>query len=139
MSYRLFLDDVREPAHVADYMPSMAKEYVSHQWVVVRDYHEFIDAIRELGVPEVISFDHDLAHEHYTPQEYWSDYDASKAYQEAKEYKEATGKDCATWLCEYLDRDNLPLPTCYVHSMNPVGADNIRAVLNSYKKTWGNV
>ena len=49
-------------------------------------------------------------------------------------FKEKTGYECAKWLVEYLDSNNLPVPIIYVHSMNPVGSQKIVEVFNDYKK-----
>ena len=49
MTYKLFLDDERNPP--GDPM----------DWVVVRSYNEAVATIYNLGVPYFISFDHDLA------------------------------------------------------------------------------
>lgn len=49
-------------------------------------------------------------------------------------YGEKTGYDCAKWLCEYCQRNKVKVPTYYVHSMNPVGKDNIKKYIENYKK-----
>lgn len=46
MTYKLFLDDLRNPK--------------SNDWVVVRSYDEFVECIKINGCPSHISFDHDL-------------------------------------------------------------------------------
>jgi len=130
MGYRLFLDDFRVPEDCSKYMGN-PEEYRKFEWVVVRNYDEFINYIKENRLPTHISFDHDLADSHYTPQEYWTDYEESRKWQEAQVHTEKTGNDCARWLIQYIRQNNLELPVCYVHSMNPVGADNIKRTLNS--------
>lgn len=47
-------------------------------------------------------------------------------------YFEKTGYECAKWLVEYCLDNDLDLPLCYVHSMNPVGKDNINNLLKNY-------
>lgn len=131
----LWLDDIRNP--YLDYegkVPKIPGHVV--EWVL--SYQEFVDWIKKFGLPAIISFDHDLAFEHYTPFEYWDGYEASKKYQESKEYTEKTGMDCAKWLVQYCSDNNLELPKFFVHSANPVGADNIRGLLNSYNKFRSN-
>jgi|AntRauTorckE6833_2_1112554.scaffolds.fasta_scaffold00015_22 hypothetical protein len=91
MSYALYIDDERSPKTERD-------------WVVVRTYNAFVTTIEERGMPEHISFDHDLGED------------------------EPTGYDCAKWLVEqgYV-------PQSYnVHSANPVGAENIRGLLDNW-------
>jgi len=134
--YSLYLDDIRIPENTADYiLPVELKSmYRLLDWVIVRSYAEFVEYITKNGVPSLVSFDHDLAAEHYcTPQELWNNYEESKKFQEEQVYVEKTGLDCARWLCEYCLANKIGLPECFIHSMNPVGADNIRNLLNNYK------
>jgi hypothetical protein len=99
LPYRLFLDDEREP--------------VDDSWVIVRTVEEAIDIIETRGVPEFISFDHDLGE------------------------GQKTGYDLAKWLIDWdikfdiLSADNFAF---YVHSQNPIGKENIEAIFASYFK-----
>ena len=123
----LYLDDVRTPiVDKPNYEP----------WVVVRNYDEFVSYITENGIPDFISFDHDLGKEHT------NDYFAQvleQGFQDPKydEYKEKTGLHCAMWLVEYCMDNNLAPKACGVHSHNPVGGRNIQDCINSYKKHLG--
>lgn len=141
MSYNLFLDDIRDPWMVGDYIyPFEIKAlYRKERWNVVRNYSEFCAFIESNGLPEIISFDHDLADEHYTPQEYWESYEKSKNYQAGKQYKEKTGLDCAKWFIDYIIDGGHELPKMLCHSLNPVGKDNILALFESYKKSKENI
>lgn len=131
MSYNLFLDDFRNPKDCVSYTNN--KIYVNTDWIIVRCYNEFVDYIEKNGLPQIISFDHDLADEHYTPSEYWHDYNESKKWQDSQEYKEKTGYDCAKWLINFCIENKLnDFPQFYVHSMNPVGADNITNIILNY-------
>ena len=59
MSYKLFLDDERTPETTYHYMGlPIFKEL---DWIIVRDYNEFISSIEKNGIPDIIAFDHDLA------------------------------------------------------------------------------
>ena len=131
--YRLFLDDIRMPSDVFKY--TMDIRYATFEWIIVRNYDEFTTFIKNNGLPELISFDHDLADSHYTPKEYWTDYDKSKEWQDAHVHTEKTGYECAKWLVEYCMDRNLKLPTYICHSMNPVGKDNILGILKNFEKT----
>jgi hypothetical protein len=95
---RLYLDDVRNPP------PGV--------WHVVRSYREFVGFIIENGVPDHVSFDHDLGDETTIIDH---------------QPRELTGYDCAVWLGHYCYENGLPLPTWTIHSSNPVGRDNIES------------
>jgi len=56
--YRLFLDDVRRPETTFSYMELPI--YNEPNWIIVKNYYAFITLIQNKGIPEVISFDHDL-------------------------------------------------------------------------------
>jgi len=100
MGYRLFLDDLRDPCWV----------HGDTSWLVCRSMDEAVDAIRSLGWPSEISFDHDLGD------------------------GVPTGMDLARWLVEHdLDTGSMPEGfTYHVHSANPVGAANIRSLMDGY-------
>lgn len=127
MEKYLLLDDIRDCQMTFNITKNSI--YLLNDWDIVRNYDEFINYILKNGLPSVISFDHDLADEHYVPSEYWNNYDLSKEFQESQSYREKTGNDCAKWLLEYCYENDLKLPQCMVHSANPVGADNIRKTL----------
>jgi hypothetical protein len=92
-------------------------------WVVVRNYDEFVKIIIEKGMPEMISFDHDLADEHY---------DFNKPY---GDYKEKTGFHCAKWLINYCIDNKMELPAVIlIHSANPAGSANIKSLFDTYQK-----
>jgi hypothetical protein len=80
--------------------------------------------ITKNGLPDEVSFDHDLAEIHYDP----------KTYTESFKYEEKTGYDAAKWMCDYCWTNGLPLPEFNCHSANPVGRENILAILNSHKE-----
>ena len=123
MSYFLFLDDFRQPRDAFNYTKNIL--YTTKNWLVVRSYNEFVKCIEENGVPHTISFDHDLADAHYEEQE-------TIAYDK---YIEKTGYHCATWLIKYCIDNKLKLPTAVlIHSMNPVGSQNIRSIFDNYHK-----
>lgn len=99
-SKKLYLDDVRNPK--------------TEGWTIVRNYDEFVKDIEENGLPDEISFDHDLG----------------------EDIK--TGYDCAKWLCNYCWTNGIPIPTYNVHSANPVGRDNIIGILKSFEQKLNN-
>ncbi len=50
-------------------------------------------------------------------------------------YTEKTGYDCAKWLVEYCMNKGVKHPPYMVHSMNPVGKQNIISYVESYNKS----
>lgn len=126
-NYFLFLDDVRHPSHCISYMGHKMKGnnhyYTSKSWVIVRNYREFVEIIQKRGLPEFVSLDHDLAEAHYDPS----------TWKESFKYREETGYDCAKWLVNYCIDHKQQLPEFIVHSMNPVGAENIEKLLHNFK------
>ena len=133
MTYRLFLDDIRNPSDAYSY--TGFKPYVEEHWKIVRNYDQFVNFITrnyELhdAMPSIIGFDHDLAMEHYSPS-----MNNPEEYSKLEEtFTEKTGMDCAKWLVEFCMDNNLKLPEYFVHSMNPAGAKNITSYLENYKK-----
>jgi hypothetical protein len=141
MKTLLWLDDIRNP-----FIPTYINQYKQlrdvrdpsfYEVIWVRNYEEMKEWIAHNSLPDIISFDHDLADEHYTPPKYWNDYQASKEYQDAQDYKEKTGLDCAKMLIDYCIDKGVKLPHYFSHSANPVGRDNILAILNNFKKHKG--
>ncbi len=128
----LFLDDIRMPKEVHLYLHR--KMYLVKNWIIVRNYDQFVNYIETNGLPYFISFDHDLADEHYVPAEYWKSYETNKQYQESQTYKEKTGYECAKWLVDYCLDNNLECPNFICHSLNPVGKDNINGLLTNFNK-----
>ena len=83
--------------------------------VIARNFDDACYCVESLGVPYYISFDHDLG--------------------EGKD-----GYDFAKWMVDYILTNRLQLPPdfdFYVHSMNPVGAKNIREYMFSFMDKMG--
>ena len=132
MKTYLFLDDFRVPTDCVNYMRLRVDDsamYSRESWIIVRNYEDFVDYITHNGLPYLISFDHDLADEHYDQSLYLTDYDSL-----SKSFKEKTGMDCAKWLVDYCLDNVEKLPKCVVHSMNPVGTQNISSYLKDFEK-----
>ena len=103
------------------------------EWVWVTSFSEFTKYIVQNGLPDILAFDHDLGGNSYQL------YHKHKGYKNSRinydEYDEPTGYHCAKWLTEYCQDNKLRLTSeVYVHSMNPQGRDNIRSILNNFKK-----
>ena len=123
----MFLDDNRDPNRFLHDLRT---------WVVVRSYREFVDIVTEFGIPIFVSFDHDLAEEHYPTEGPIVEGDPriGKITLPYDKFKEKTGYDCAVWLVQHCMKMSEPLPKWQVHSMNPVGRANITKVLEMAQK-----
>lgn len=118
--YYLFLDDERRPQQV---IWASLPQNVS--WVIAKNYDQFREAILNMGIPKFISFDCDLAPEHYAVAnrpEF-----LVKQYQ--NEFKEKTGIDCAIYLANHCKMFKKPVPEFVVHSMNKIGGAEIKRIL----------
>jgi hypothetical protein len=134
---KLYLDDVRMPRHSYPAMSrrvgTEASVYQNDDWNIVRTYDEFVNWINQNGLPDLISFDHDLADEHI---QYYFDNGGHHNPPNPQEttFTEKTGYDCTKWLVDYCVENNKSLPDYLVHSANPVGSLNILTYLNNAKK-----
>lgn len=119
--YYIFLDDIRSPRDVKWVQLPLVP------WTIVRDYKEFRTTIWNKGIPEFVAYDHDLADSHYGSMNHGGaiDYD---------NLTEKTGYDCAKFLCNECMKANVKHPEFVVHSMNPVGADNIRQYIKQFNR-----
>jgi hypothetical protein len=125
----LYLDDVRVPTQTLEgYEP----------WAVVRNYDEFVRWIQANGMPDYISFDHDLADEHM--QDYYKNQARGNHSIEYQTFKEKTGVDCLMHLIDIAhareSHRQKPLFPSHisVHSANPVGARNIHSLASNFVK-----
>lgn len=79
----------------------------SGEWVIVRSSQQAISEVYQKGMPSFISFDHDLG-------------------------GDDTSMKFLRWLLDELLDDMIAFPEgfgYYVHSQNPVGAENIRSFM----------
>lgn len=132
----LFLDDYRAPEDCLKYMHARIGSenliYRSQNWDVVKNYPEFVAYITKHGLPEVISFDHDLADGHY--HENMQKGELNYSGDSFNDDYNKTGYHCAKWMIEYCMNNNVKPLRCIVHSMNPVGTENITALIDNFKK-----
>lgn len=115
----VYLDDVRTPT--------------SNDWVVARNYDEFVDVVTKNGLDniEVISLDHDLGDS--AMLEYYNN--VKKNYTlEYSNIQEKTGYDVCKYLVNKSIETGIPLPQIYVHSANPIGSANMMGYINNYFK-----
>jgi hypothetical protein len=85
-------------------------------WEKVEDFWSFKKWIIENGLPDEISFDHDLGGPDNPLGE-----------------GPLNGLDCAKFLVSYCTLNGKDLPKWSVHSANPVGKENIISFLKSFE------
>jgi hypothetical protein len=105
MSWKLFLDDERDP--------------VGDGWVVCRSLKDAVAKCDMFGLPSFVSFDHDLGH-NYIIDDF-----------------ENTGMGFANWIVHVCLEGKHAMPEdfdWYVHCQNPIGAENIQKLMESWKK-----
>lgn len=119
MKIKIYLDDVRTP--------------LSDEWIVVRNYDEFIKIVNLNGLDniETISLDHDLGEtamvEYYT--------NVKNRYElNYENIEEKTGMDCCKFLVNKSIDEKIPLPQIFIHSANPIGSANMMGYINNYLK-----
>lgn len=80
-----------------------------YEWV--KDFYEFQCWILENGMPDVLDLDHDLGEYH-------------------------SGYDCLKFCIGIAVGNNLSVPELRVHSMNPVGRDNMVKYYENFVKMY---
>lgn len=105
----LWLDDVRDPEKFIEKMTPYKICDLEITWC--KSYEEFKEAILK-NLPDIISYDHDLG-------------DGEEG---------CTGYDCAKFLVNYCMDNSLKAPEYFVHSSNVAGGDNIRNLLQNFKR-----
>lgn len=101
----IWLDDIRNPK-------KFLNNYNDYDEVIwVHNFDEFVKNIKSNNIENIsISFDHDLG-------------------------EDLSGYDCAKFLVNYCLDYNIELPkNIYIHSANPVGAENIKKLIENYRK-----
>lgn len=103
---KLFLDDYRNPSDVG---------LDNEEWIVVRRFDDIqtilmccYDMVREKSYVKEISLDHDLGEINGDTR---------------------TGYDLVKWM---VDRNIWPTDNIYIHSANPVGRANMKAMVDRY-------
>lgn len=140
MKNKIYLDDVRTP--------------LDNEWVVVRNYDQFVEAIKEIGINNIsiLSLDHDLGDT--AMEEYFNNVQPNYKI-DYNNITEKTGYDCIKWIIDYYienrktvphetiegleiddPKQNFYFPIVYSHSANPIGAHNIIGYMNNFLKNF---
>lgn len=130
-AYNLFLDDVRFPSDCYIYIND--ERYVKYEWIIVRSHNEFVEKVSNMWdqkmFPSLVSFDHDLSREHHDS----AMHDGVEVYDKlAKSFIIPTGRRSAEYLVNFCKANQLDLPECLIHTMNPAGEHRIKRTLNMF-------
>lgn len=146
MSYNLFLDDIRMPKDAWIYprrddkniiISGKSLEAMSNvpngNWEIVRSYDQFVAYIEKNGIPDVVSFDHDLSEEY---MDYYFSETSKTGIIEYEKLKPNSGYHCAKFLCEECLNNKLKFPKYYIHSANKWGSENIKDYIQNFLKIY---
>jgi hypothetical protein len=117
MNYYLYIDDIREDLSFSDNLPLVN----GHHWdlIILRSYRQVIDFFVSLCYHcednIFLDLDHDLG-----------DLDIDNDGE--MNLNAPTGYD----ICKYIVEHQIPLVGFHIHSMNPVGVQNMRQLLTHY-------
>lgn len=130
----LWLDDQRDPykylktksmsatfARNKKFYDDLLKQYNAN-FVWVKNLYQFIDYIENNGVPQFVSFDHDL-----------NNRGGGEGLNDEQKLNN-NGVNCAKWLVNYCKKMGQPLPKFYIHSANPKRGLEINKVLTNENK-----
>lgn len=115
MTYSLFIDDERDPIDVAWGTWQERELYRTGDWLIARNWTEVLELVITFGMPNLISFDHDLGD------------------------NTLNGYEIAKRLCDLIMDAKYELSSDFrflVHSKNPVGAENIRCYMENFLKAY---
>lgn len=117
MKKKIYLDDVRTP--------------VAKDWVVVRNYDEFVQKINSIGLDniELISLDHDLGD---SAMREWHRNVYHNYELNYDNISEKTGMDCTKWLVKQW-LNGATVVDVVVHSANAIGSANMMGYINNYR------
>jgi hypothetical protein len=131
MNYNLFLDDQRIPEAAFCEDESQTLKNLSkisdENWIIVRNYDEFVKNIEKNGIPKNISFDCDLHFEH--TKHFLKETTQSGIY-EWENFKHKCGIHCANYLKSKITKDT-PIKV-FTHSANFFGRKKIKEILKDW-------
>lgn len=123
-TYKVLLDDYRDTEDV--YYLTRDEVYLEQSWLVVRSFEEFtanISGYYHRGAfPRLVSFDGAISTMHL-----------SRDGGNIETFVEKTSVDCARWLAEYVEKNELDLPEIKVHSPSENAAQSIFEVFETLK------
>lgn len=124
---KLFLDDIRIPGDCINYMyhriGALNPLYLE-EWKIVRNYDDFVKTLKA-NYRDIthISFDHDLGED--VAVEAISKGMSKRYARKTLKKNVKSGYECAKYCKQFYIDVGRDLPIMFVHSMNPVGTQNI--------------
>lgn len=107
----IWIDDVRNPVNYMwiRWMQDRAGINPDEHYIIwVSTFTYFKEYLDKNGLPAIICFDHDLGPD------------------------EPSGYDFAKYVVDYCLDHNLDIPKYAIQSSNPVGAENIKSIMDNY-------
>lgn len=133
MKTLLWLDDIRDPNDQIwiDWLTQAGVNVGEVQIIWVKSYDQFTGWITKNGLPAVICFDHDLGEDVAKGR-----VSKGMSKRQARILKRETqsGFDCTKWLIEFCLNNKVNPPEYRIQSANPVGAENIKGLIENFKK-----
>jgi len=129
MKTLLYLDDIRNPNKQTHIDISFYDKVI---WV--KGYVDFVNWILVNGLPDSISFDHDLSPQHYAPKKHLVG--TYRIWRKENETVFPNGLTCAKFLVAYCNEKKVQLPTWTIHSLNPIGSYEMVLELMPYAERF---
>ncbi len=133
METLLWLDDIRNPREEiwCNWIIEAGLNPGDYNIVWVKSYAEFTKWISTNGLPAVICFDHDLGEDVAKGR---VSKGMSKRQARILKRESLSGFDCAKWLIEFCLDNLINAPEFKIQSANPVGAENIKGLIENFRK-----
>jgi len=141
-----FIDDIRNPKDAWIYPRRDEKKQIitgrslenisgipNGNWDIVRTYDQFVDYLEKNGIPDVISFDHDLSDE---MMRYYHVVTSKTGEINYEDITTKSGLCCAKYLAAVCLEQNKKFPIWYVHSANKWGASNIKNYITDFLEKY---
>jgi hypothetical protein len=133
METLLWLDDIRDPKDNIwlTWMIDAEINPTAFNIIWVKSYDDFTKWIEKNGLPSLICFDHDLGEDVAKGRVFKG---MSKRQARILKRETLSGFDCTKWLIEFCLDNKLNIPNYKIQSANPVGAENIKGLIENFRK-----
>jgi hypothetical protein len=133
MKRLLWLDDIRDPNNDVwlNWLINENVNVLDYHIIWVKSYNAFTNYVIKNGLPDLICFDHDLGEDVSIDR-----VNQGMSKKQARNLKKETlsGFDCTKWLVEYCLNNKKHIPNYKIQSANPVGVENIKYLIENFRK-----